>query len=94
MSVLPKGMQWKAHDKADGQAARRRIRQRMARHRAISDCCQTEMSLAKLRPFKTDPDGALLLVEDLALGHEARLICTDCLAEFETVGEEPHHVGL
>jgi hypothetical protein len=88
MSVLPKGRQWKAHDKVNGQAARRRIRQRFARHVAVCDSCETEHPLARLRACRTDPDGNLLLVDDLTLGDETRLVCVACLASI-TETDEP-----
>lgn len=83
MTVLRRGEQWRRLDRPEGQAARRRIRQRLARGFAMCDVCDTERPQTELRVCKADPDGAVLLSEDLTLGAEVRLVCTDCTAALQ-----------
>lgn len=90
MSILPKGKQWLAHDRAGKRAARRRLRQRIAQGIAVCESCETERPLTDMRPFKVDPDGALLLTDSFDLGTGVRIVCTPCV---EAMHADPELAG-
>ncbi len=72
---------WIAHDKPNGRAAKRRIRQMLNRGVMICCLCDEEKSVLELQAVKTDDDGAVLLEGGTELGVGRRVACTDCLKE-------------